>query len=148
MRRAVVYSCRVAGLLLFALWLTVYLSVEFGAEVSPPGRQLPASGDVYLTAMTKADITCTITPANGDSRTVTLSDHSVLHWGSAVGTRVHRWFSGPAVVGCTGGQVHLTGGWLVWLSPLGTTFLVPLAAAILVVLGWRDRFLPHRRVRA
>jgi hypothetical protein len=137
-----------AGLLLFALWLTVYLSVEFAAEVSAPGRQLPASGDVYLTAMTKEDITCTITLDDGESRTVTLSNHSVLRWGSAVGTRVHRSFSGPAVVGCTGGQVHLNGGPLVGLFPLGATFLVPLGAAILVVVGWRDRFLPHRRVRA
>jgi hypothetical protein len=84
----------------------------------------------------------------GGRRTVTLSSHSVLRWGSAVGTRVHRSFSGPAVVGCTGGQVHLNGGPLVGLFPLGATFLVPLGAAILVVVGWRDRVLPHRRVRA
>lgn len=148
-RRALTYTGRIAGPLLFALWLIVYLSVQFSGTVSTSGTPLPDSGDIYLTPAVKADTSCTVQPDNGVSKTIVVHDQGTFwSWGAVVGVRAHRWFSGSGQVACDkAGAVKLGSGPVAVLYPIGATWIVPALAVILILIGWRDRYLPHRQPR-
>jgi hypothetical protein len=147
--RVLTYTCRVAGPLLFALWLIVYLSVQFSGTVGTSGTPLSESGDIYLTPAVKADTSCTVRPDHGASKTIVVDDRATFwSWGAVAGVRVERWFSGPGQVACDkAGAVKLGTGPVVALYPIGATWVVPALVVILVLIGWRDRYLPHRRRR-
>jgi hypothetical protein len=148
-RRALTYACRVAGPLLFALWLVVYVSVQFSGTVGTSGTPLPDSGDIYLTPSIKADTSCTVQPDHGVPQTIVVRDRATFwSWGAVVGVRVDRWFSGPGQVACDkAGAVKLGSGPIAVLYPIGVTWVAPALAVLLVLIGWRDRYLPHRRPR-
>jgi hypothetical protein len=147
--RVLTHTCRVAGPLLFALWLIVYLSVQFSGTVGTSGTPLPESGDVYLTPAVKADTSCTVQPDHGAPKTIQVRDRATFwSWGAVVGVRVDRWFPGPGQVACDkAGAVKLGTGPVVALYPIGATWVVPALVVVLVLIGWRHRYLPHRRPR-
>lgn len=143
------YACRALGVLAFLLWIVPLVASQTGAtHVDQGGAAAPASGPFYLGNYSSTTLTCYVTPGKGESRTLVLTPiRSIWRFGGLLGTRVDRWFDGPAEVACTPSppSARMTGGPLVPLFPLAQGIELPIVAFVLVAAGWGDYFLPWRR---
>ncbi|MEV6930825.1 hypothetical protein AB0M46_40925 [Dactylosporangium sp. NPDC051485] len=145
MSRVLTWACRILGPALALLWATVYVwaQVTF-VPLTDHERDLPSSGDLVLTLRQSSDATCEVWPASGANRTVALTHRSGFWtWGAVFGPRLERWYDGPATIHCSPSDtVYLSAGGPVALYPVGRTWLVPAAALLLTVAGFRRYFFP------
>lgn len=143
------YACRTLGVLTFLLWLVpVAASQTAVTHVDRGGAPAPNSGSFYLSNYSSTTLTCYVTPDSGESRTLTLKPiRSIWRFDGLLGVKVDRWFNGPAEVACDPSppQARMKGGPLVPLFPLAEGIELPIAAFVLVAVGWGDYFLPWRR---
>jgi hypothetical protein len=143
------YAGRAFGVLAFLLWLVPVVAAQTNAtHVGKTGTSVPASGDFYLSNYSSTELICYLTPDNGASRTVVLEPiRSIWRFRGLLGTKVDRWFDGPALIGCDPSPptARMNSGAVVALFPLAQGIELPIAALILVAVGWGDYFLPWRR---
>lgn len=93
-----------------------------------------SGGPIYLTSAVRGGGNeCTITPAEGQVRRVTVP--AMPNRGPHLaGRRLAPWFTGSAQIACTD-PVHSTTGWIVRLYPLVEQWLVLAAGIVLTLVG-------------
>ncbi|BCJ46331.1 hypothetical protein GCM10010168_59700 [Actinoplanes ianthinogenes] len=150
-RRVTEYVCRTSGVLIFLLWLVPVVAGQAHVTyISRSGEPVPPGASFYLSTYATTPLTCDITPEHGPTRAVALEPiRSIWRLHGLLGTRVDRWFDGPAVITCDppSPEARMVAGPLQSLFPLADGILVPIAAFVLVVIGWGDFFLPWRTPR-
>jgi hypothetical protein len=109
------------------------------AEVSKRQPYTWRSGSaVYLSNSHYEPVTCTVSRPDGRLDVVRLDDAHPRPLGvesfELHGARIERSFDGPATISCDS-TVTLSSGPVLWLYPLGSTFLVPVAAILLIAGG-------------
>jgi hypothetical protein len=128
----------VIGVLVVVGWLGSWTAATAGTPRTTYAWSGPSS--VFLSSTHYEAVTCTVTPARGDPREIPVRDARPRYWRLSElainGTRVSRWFSGPATVTCDK-PVTITAGPLLWLYPVSYTPIPALVAIALLVVWWR-----------